>query len=73
MARRRPHRFQDSRAPGVETCVHCKVERRHLVTLARCEPIWTTAIEVLYRPRGAKFWTTAYQPCVVSRASTVTT
>lgn len=72
---RRAHFFRESeRAEGMATCVHCKLERRKLLTLQQDgEPIWRSAVVLLYRPRGMKFWTTRHERCGVFRASTVTT
>lgn len=64
MPRRRPHVFRDvPNKPGRATCVHCIAERRTLVTLAAGEPVWSSAIVFLYRPAGAKFWTTENAAC----------
>jgi hypothetical protein len=64
MARRRPHRFvEHPRDRKLDTCVYCGLEQRIVLTIRHGEPVWSSAIIRMYRPAGAKFWTTANPAC----------
>lgn len=62
--RRLPHHFRTSRRDALSaTCVHCGLERKKLITIAHGEPVWTSACVELFRPEGAKHWTTNSPAC----------